>query len=301
MVISNHGITMNDQQPWTVLRLLQWTTDYLEQHGSHSPRLDAEVLLAKAMDCQRIELYTSFDQVAGDDARDAFRSLVKRRAEGAPVAYLVGEKEFYSRSFAVTPDVLVPRPETEFVVIELLDLVSDERRGAVVRILDIGTGSGVIAICAAAELPKAMLTAVDISAAALDVAIRNAVQHSVDDRVVFLQSDLFAAVPTGPPFDFIVSNPPYVSQAEFEQLEGTVKDHEPTAALVAGQRGTEVAARIIAESADHLVAGGWLILEVSPMTADAVVDMIASNGHFAEPTVRVDLAQLARVVKAQRK
>jgi release factor glutamine methyltransferase len=197
--------------------------------------------------------------------------------------------------------VLVPRPETEFVVIELLDLVPDERRDSVVRILDIGTGSGIIAICAAAELPKAMVTAVDISPAALDVAIRNAVQHSVDDRVAFLQSDLFDAVPSDPPFDFIVSNPPYVSQSEFEQLDRTVKDHEPTAALIAGALGTEVIARIIAESTDRLIVGGWLILEVSPMISGAVVNLLADSGQFDEASVRLDLAQLPRVVKAQRK
>ena len=280
--------------------MLQWTTEYLKDHGSESARLDAEVLLAKAMDCQRIELYTSFDQVASDEVRNVFRSLVKRRADGMPVAYLVGEKEFYSRSFAVTQDVLVPRPETEFVVIELLDLVPNNRRDSVLRILDIGTGSGIIAICAAAELPKAMVTAVDISPQRWIVAIRNAVQHAVDDRVAFLQSDLFAAVPTDPPFDFIVSNPPYVSQAEFEALDGTVRDHEPTVALIAGNRGTEVIARIIRDSADRLVSGGWLVLEVSPTTSAAVLDLLAGSNRFAEPSVRMDLAQLPRVVKAQR-
>jgi release factor glutamine methyltransferase len=291
---------MNDQLPWTVLRLLQWTTDFLQQHGSQSARLDAEVLLAKAMDCQRIDLYTSFDHVASQDVRDVFRSFVKRRADGMPVAYLVGEKEFYSRSFAITPDVLVPRPETEFVVVELLDLIPDQRRDAAMRILDVGTGSGILAICAAAELPQAVVTAVDISSAALDVAIRNAVRHAVDGRIAFVESDLFAAVPADSAFDFIISNPPYISLAEFEQLDRSVKDHEPTTALVAGQQGTEVIARIIEDSTKRLAPGGWLIVEISPAIADAVVDLFDSQPDFESASVRMDLAQRPRVVKAQR-
>src|SRR5438874_5680708 len=142
-------------ESWTVLRLLSWTTEYLKSHGSHSPRLDAEVLLARARGCERIMLYTAFDQVVEDETRAKFRELVKRRADGAPVAYLVGSREFYSLSFRVTPDVLIPRPETEFVVVTLLDLVQRSTAEPPLRIADIGNGSGVLAVCEPKHLQPA--------------------------------------------------------------------------------------------------------------------------------------------------
>ncbi len=178
---------------WTVGRLLQWTTDYLKGHGSDSPRLDAEVLLAEALGCQRIELYTTFDDVPGEEARTAFRELVRRRAEGTPVAYLVGRREFYSLSFRVTPDVLIPRPETELLVIRLFDLL-DARPDPAARctIADVGTGSGIIAVCAAKHRGNIRVTAIDRSAAALAVARANAVEHGVEKRIELVESDLFA-------------------------------------------------------------------------------------------------------------
>src|SRR5215471_3747319 len=151
---------MSQSEHWTIGRLLTFTTDYLQQHGSDSPRLDAEILLATARGCKRIELYTSFDQVADDNTRAAYRELVRRRAEGMPVAYLVGKREFYSLSFRVTPDVLIPRPETELLVIRLSDLAKQmETPECQLQIADIGTGSGIIAISAAKQLPHANLTA----------------------------------------------------------------------------------------------------------------------------------------------
>jgi release factor glutamine methyltransferase len=292
---------MNDPSTWTVLRLLEWTTGYLQDQGSASARLDAEVLLAKAMNCQRIELYTSFDQEASQETRGIFRELVKQRAAGMPVAYLVGEKEFYSRSFVVTPDVLVPRPETEFVLIELLDQIADANKSAPVRILDVGTGSGILAVCAAVELPSATVTAIDISTAALDVARENAARHQVQDRITFLHGDLFEAIPADVSYDYIISNPPYVGQSEFETLEATVRDYEPNVALVAGAAGTEIIDRIVPGAAERLVSGGWLILEVSPTICELAVQSIVSEGSFDQPSTRLDLAQLPRVVKARRK
>src|SRR5439155_10069688 len=146
-------------EEWTILRLLTWTTDYLKSHGSDSPRLDAEVLLAHARDCERIMLYTAFDEVVADEIRANFRELVKRRGEGAPVAYLVGKREFYSLSFRVTPDVLIPRPETEFLVIRLLDRADGLPVGTCPAIADVVTGSGIVAVCAAKSLPHSRVTA----------------------------------------------------------------------------------------------------------------------------------------------
>src|SRR5262245_54894920 len=164
-------------ESWTILRLLAWTTDYLKSHGSESPRLDAEVLLAHARGCERIMLYAAFDQVIDEAIRSKFRELVKRRAEGVPVAYLVGKREFYSLSFRVTPDVLIPRPETEFVVVAALDALKEISKSQVENqplVADVGTGSGAIAVAIAKHAPHAKTVATDISSAALAIAKENA-------------------------------------------------------------------------------------------------------------------------------
>lgn len=288
--------------PWTIGRLLTWTADYLRQHGADSPRLDAEILLAEARGCQRIELYTAFDQPADETTRTAFRQLVRRRAEGTPVAYLVGRREFYSLNFRVTPDVLIPRPETELVVVTLLDRVKEASfpLDHTITIADVGTGSGVLAVCAALHVPRSRVTATDISPAALDVARQNAAEHKVADRVEFLESDLFAAVEPGRRFDFVLSNPPYVSSREMESLPTDVRDHEPRQALLAGPRGTEVIERLIDQAADRLNPGGWLLVELSPMIAPAVETLLADRPEWRlEPTVK-DSAGHARVLQVER-
>ena len=299
-------------EPWTVGRLLQWTTDYLKDHGSESPRLDAEVLLAHALGCQRIELYTAFEDTPGEEARSAFRALVRRRAEGVPVAYMVGRREFYSLSFRVTPDVLIPRPETELLVVAVLDLAKTYspiplgegpgmRVGRELAIADVGTGSGVIAICLAKHLPTCRVTAVDLSPAALAVAEENAREHGLSDRIDFLRSDLLAAVPREQAFDFIVSNPPYVTSAEMDGLAADVRKHEPRMALEAGPRGGEVVERLVVEASDRLRPGGHLLMEISPTIHDAVRAILESDARFdLAPTIK-DLARLPRVVQARKK
>jgi release factor glutamine methyltransferase len=289
-------------EPWTIGRLLTWTTDFLKQQNAEMPRLDAEVLLAAARGCRRIDLYTAFDQVADEATREAFRELVRRRAEGTPVAYLVGHKEFYSLSFRVTPDVLIPRPETELLVVRLLDLVKG--RGPAdqkVSIADVGTGSGIIAVCAARHLPEARLTAVELRPEALEVARANAADHGVAGRIEWIESDLFAAVPAARSFDFVVSNPPYVSLAEFDKLHPTVKNYEPRPALVAGPCGTEVIERLVPQAAERLLAGGWLLIEVSPMIEPAVRELLAANATLElAPTIK-DLAGLPRIAQARKR
>jgi release factor glutamine methyltransferase len=291
---------MSQSEPWTIGRLLTWTTDYLKQHGSDSPRLDAEVLLAEARKCKRIELYTAFAENADEPTRTAFRELVRRRAEGAPVAYLVGKREFYSLSFRVTPDVLIPRPETESLVVRLLDLAKGPRDGEI-KILDVGTGSGIIAICAAKHLPEAHITAIDSSPAALEIARQNAADHAVADRIEFIESNLLSTLPAEQKFNIIASNPPYVSEAEFATLSPSVKNFEPRPALVAGPRGTEVIEQLVPQAAQHLAAHGWLLIEVSPMIEPAVRETISSHGQFElAPTIK-DPAGHPRIVQAQLK
>ena len=291
---------MSQGETWTIGRLLGWTADYLKQHGSHSPRLDAEVLLANAAGCQRIELYTRFEEPAGDDLRTRFRDLVRRRSEGMPVAYLVGRREFYSLSFRVTPDVLIPRPETEFLVIALLDRIRQQAPPATIRVADVGTGSGIIAICTAKYAPQAKVTAIDTSPAALEVARGNAADLGVAERIEFVHSDLFAALGAEQRFDFIASNPPYVSDGEYENLDRDVKNFEPRLALIAGPQGTSVIERLIPQAADRLESGGSLLLEISPMLEDKVRRLIAADSRFALDATIKDLAGHARVIAARR-
>lgn len=289
---------MSQSESWTVGRLLEWTTDFLKARGADSPRLDAEVLLAEALNCRRIELYTAFTEIVEQRPRDVFRGLVRQRAEGTPVAYLVGRREFYSLSFRVTPDVLIPRPETEFLVITLLDRAGGESRP--IRICDVGTGSGIIAIAAAVHLPQARVTAVDICPKALDVAKANAREHGVDDRIEFIQSDLFKAVPADRRFDFIVSNPPYITEAEMDGLARDVSEYEPRGALVAGPRGTEVIERLLPGAVERLLPGGRLLIEIGPTIHDAVVELIAATAGLRPAETVKDLARLPRVVQAVR-
>jgi release factor glutamine methyltransferase len=292
---------MSQAEVWTIGRLLTWTTDFLKQHGSESPRLDAEVLLAKAKGCQRIQLYTAFDQPADDITRTAFRELVKRRAEGMPVAYLVGQREFFSLPFRVSPDVLIPRPETETMVVRVIDLVNQEfTASSDLKIADVGTGSGIIAITVAKHLPNVRVTALDSSAAALGIARQNAAAHVVLERIEFVESDLFAKLPAGETFNIIVSNPPYVSEPEFATLLPSVRDFEPRLALVSGPMGTEIVERLVIESQGRLRTGGWLLIEISPMIEAKVRQIISSIKAYELHAILKDSAGLPRVVQAKR-
>jgi release factor glutamine methyltransferase len=280
---------------WTVGRLLGWTADWLAARGSESPRLDAEVLLAHVRGCQRIELYTAFGTPVDEPQRGRFRELVKRRGDGEPVAYLVGSREFFSLPFRVNADVLVPRPETEGLVVRVLDLC---RGLAAPRIADVGTGSGAIAVTLARHLPQASLVATDISPGALEVARDNAARHGVADRVSFVHCDLLDDPQGVGPWDVIVSNPPYVREDEFAALPRDVRQHEPRTALVSGPTGVEVIARLAAVAAERLAAGGWLVVEVGPAAA-AEAAIAAQAGLTPGPTLS-DLAGLPRIVQARR-
>lgn len=331
-------------EPWTIGRLLSWTVEYLTKHGAENPRLDAEVLLAHARGCRRIDLYAAYGEIAADATRTSFRELVKRRADGTPVAYLVGHREFYSLDFEVTPDVLIPRPETEHLVIALLDSVkarsvenresghedtstrSDKAEAAnqssggekeevlsseksqgqrntphpPLTIADIGTGSGILAVCAAKYLPTARVTAVDISTAALAVASRNAERHGVADRIEFVESDLFANVAADKRFDFIISNPPYITTREMADLPKDVREHEPHQALEAGVDGMSVIKPLIEQASDRLKTGGTLLIEISPMLAAAVEQLVDQAPTLTLGTTICDLAGHKRVVHAEK-
>ncbi len=291
---------MTQTQPWTVGKLLEWTTEYLRKNGSDSARLDAEVLLAHARHCQRIQLYTAFDQEPSEQERAAFREMVRRRAEGTPVAYLVGYKEFYSLPFVVSPDVLIPRPETEHVVIEALDCAKRRatHKPAIagsIRVADLCTGSGCIAVALAKHLPGSKIVAGDVSPKAAYVARGNVERHQVQDRVEVIESDLFANL-GNQRFDIVVSNPPYITEDEYAVLPRSVKEHEPKLALVAADEGMAIIDRLLQETPEHLEEVGWLIFEISPMLATVVAQRIASNSQWTLEKIAKDLAGHPRVV-----
>jgi release factor glutamine methyltransferase len=293
--------TQTNENPWTVLRLLEWTTDFFKQKGSDSARLDAEILLAHARECSRVELYTAFAEVPTEEQRTAFREMIRRRAEGTPVAQLVGYKEFYSLQFRVDENVLIPRPETEHLVIEALDVV--KTLGVTdrpIQIADIGTGSGAIAVTLAKQLPDAQLTAVDRSEAALKIASWNAEKHSVESQITFTISDLLSSIDSPEQFDIICSNPPYVSESEFVELDPTVRDFEPREALVSGPSGTETIERIFHECSDRLRPGGRLIIELSPMIADKCEQMAIDHDAFSDQRFIKDLEGNRRILSVAR-
>lgn len=288
---------MTETTLWTVGKLLEWTANYLAQNGSESPRLDAEVLLAHARQCQRIQLYTSFNEEPKEEEKKAFRELVRRRKEGEPVAYLVGSKEFYSLRFLVSPAVLIPRNETEYAVIEVLDRAKEFREGPL-RIADVCTGSGCIAVAIAKHQPSAQITALDISPEALKVAQQNISLNQVESQIRLLESDLLSAVP-GEQFEIIVSNPPYVSESEYQALAPSVRLFEPKLALVADQDGMAIIERLGKEARDHLVEGGYWIFELSPMLSERVTQWFAQHACWKLDRIVKDLAGHPRIAVAK--
>ncbi len=282
---------------WTVGGLLQWTEQFFGQKGVESPRLDAQILLAHILGCDRIHIYTRFSEEVGEDRRSRFRELVRRRVEGCPVAYLVGRKEFYKLSFEVSPAVLIPRPATESLVVRALEVLKPM---AAPRVLDVGTGSGCIAVSIAKQHPGATIMAVDVSGEALAIARRNAERHGVASRIQFVAGDLYANLTGTGPFDLVLSNPPYIPSATIPELASGVRDHEPRLALDGGPDGLAVFARLISGAPGRLASGGWLLVEIGfDQEADAVRQLAAVTGLVPGPTIR-DADGHPRVVTARR-
>lgn len=281
-------------ETWTVRRLLTWTEDFLRKKGFESPRLEAQILLAHALGCSKIDLYVRHEEEPPEAKRTAFRDMIKKRSEGMPVAYLVGFREFYSLPFAVSPAVLIPRPETETLVLQALGVLASATSP---RVLDVGTGSGCIAISIARQKKSAQITAVDVSADALAIASANAAKHGVADRVTTMQGDLFGAV-VGRMFDLIVSNPPYIAHAEFAGLDQGVRDFEPRQALDGGVDGLDFYRRIASEASNYLKPGGTLLVEIGVTQGPAVQELLTT--HIGPGKTYPDQAGRPRVVSAKR-
>ncbi|MFP4215603.1 MAG: peptide chain release factor N(5)-glutamine methyltransferase [Phycisphaerae bacterium] len=283
--------------PWTVLRLLEWTKGHFQQKDVHDPRLGAEVLLAHVLGCERIELYTRFDYEPTQDELTAFREMVKRAANHEPVAYLTGKKEFYSLPMIVTPDVLIPRPETEILVEQALKyLPCDDEPTA----WDACTGSGCVAMAIAVNAPSAKVLATDISPEAVAVAQRNADALGLSDRVRCMEADM-AILPEAAtdwaPFDVITANPPYVTKGDW--IAPSVA-HEPDIALYADDEGLAMLRRLFAEAADAVKPGGVLISEFSFNQGAAVREIIENLPAWDDATFLVDHQGLERTVVARR-
>jgi release factor glutamine methyltransferase len=287
------------EQVWTLGALLDWTAKHLAQKDIDTARLDAEVLLAHVVGCKRIDLYgMRYAEIASPQVRRQFRELIQRRLEGCPVAYLVGRKEFYGLELKVAPAVLIPRPDSEHVVIECLALA---KMMVHPRVVDIGAGSGNLPIAIAKHHSTAEVTAIDRSAEALMIAQENAAKHDVAQRIRFLQGDLFAPLGSEEQFHFIVSNPPYIADEDMAKLPVGVREYEPHQALQGGPGGFVVFDRLIAESRSRLLSGGHLIIEIgTPQERPARERLTSFAELILAPTI-YDFSGHPRVLRAQKK
>jgi release factor glutamine methyltransferase len=282
----------------TVGETLREGVQRLERAAVPSAPLAAELLLIHVLGRDRAWLY-AHPEIPIDPAQaEAFFSLTNKRAAGTPTQYLTGKQEFWGLDFEVTSDVLIPRPETEHVVEVALARIGESRRSAPLRVADIGTGSGCLAVALAKELPQAKIFATDISAAALAIASRNAAGHNVTDRITFVECNLLDGIHDHAPFDVIVSNPPYVARKDTQSLPIDVREHEPQIALFAGEDGMAIYPPLIAQAATHLAAGGLLVLELGCGLFEAVSDLLEARRGWTRVSATQDLAGIPRVISA---
>lgn len=292
---------MSAMETWTIKKLLEWVSGYLENKGVDSPRLSAELLLCDVLRLERIQLYTLYDRVVEPPQLVALRALVKRAGEHEPVAYLVGRCEFYSLPLTITADCLIPRPETEHLV-EMAILFLRNRTGQQ-HVLDLCTGSGCIAAAIAKNVENVQIAATDISDAALKVAAENIEKLMLTEKVQLLCGDLFDPIMEGlddGKFDLIVSNPPYVSESEYEALDKNVKEYEPTHALLAGVDGLDVYKRIAEKIDDFLKPDGALMMEIGYAQGKAVRELLENAGCFKTITIEKDFANNDRIAIAKK-
>lgn len=278
-------------ETWTVRALLGWAREWLEKKGVESPRLDAELLLAHALGCERIRLYTDADKPLDAGELAKFKPLIQRRGAREPVAYILGAKEFYGRPFEVGPGVFIPRPETELVV--QLALAALPRTGPA-RVLDLCAGSGAIGVTIAAERPQAEADLVELSPEAASCARRNADRHGGGRARVF-QGDLYAALPPGTQYDVVATNPPYVPTSHAETLAPDIRDHEPHQALFAGDDGLSVLRPIAAGLRGRLRSGGLFVSEIDSGQGPGAAELLRGAG-LSQVKVERDLAGLDRLV-----
>ncbi len=264
----------------------------LEAADTPSPRLSAELLLMFTLNCDRAYLFTYPERELTADEQSRYDEAIARRCHGEPAQYITGHQEFYGRDFVVSPAVLIPRPETEHLIEAVLELAPRE---GCWEVLDVGTGSGCIAITLAKEFPRMKVAAVDISPEALEIAQANAAR--LEAQVEFRQSDLLSAIESGRQFDMIVSNPPYVGECEADKVQRQVKDFEPHVAVFGGQRGMDIIHRLVPQAWKHLKPGGYFLMEIGYSIADPVHEVMRGWAGFK---VIPDLQGIPRVVVARK-
>ncbi len=277
---------------WTLLKLLRWTTGFFRDKGIDNPRLDAELLIAEVLGLDRVGIYLNYDRPVIATELATIKPLIKRRGQREPLQYLLGRTEFWSLDFKVTPAVLIPRADTEILVEEALKKAAD-----LGELLDIGTGSGAVALSFASEKVNWKVTALDISVAALEVAAENTRDHALDDRCQCVLGDLVQLPEKA--FDLVVSNPPYISETEYPELMPEVRDHEPEQALLARENGLDCYRKIAAQAQKILKPGGWLLLEIGYQQQQAVEELLDDAG-LTEIYCRQDYASNPRVVAGRR-
>ncbi|ADI03039.1 MAG TPA: peptide chain release factor N(5)-glutamine methyltransferase [Syntrophothermus lipocalidus] len=281
------------QEPWTVKSLLEWTTGYFRRKNIAEPRLEAELLLAYVLGIDRVGLYVNYYQPVNQDERSCYREIIKRRVQGEPVAYLTGKKEFFSLEFDVSPEVLIPRAETEVMVEKAIAI--GRGMGGSLWVADVGTGCGAIAIALAVYLPNARIVAIDISSAAVELARKNARRYQVHDRIDFMVGDLLT--PLGQDnagLDIVVANLPYVPTNEWENLALEVKEFEPRIALDGGADGLAYYRRLMPQARQCLREGGYILVEIAWNQGPAMLSLM--QHFFDEVEVGQDLAGRDRVV-----
>ena len=276
--------------------MLQTTAQYLGEKGIPSPRLDAELLLARVLGMSRVQLYCAFDRPLRIAEVDFMRGFVRRRAKGEPVAYLLGEKEFYGLPFFVDSRVLIPRPETEHLVDRALEIIGTDESA---RVMDIGTGSGAISVALAVHRPNIEIFATDISRPSLEVAAQNAKAHGVESKIHFIEGDLFADCPG--PFSLIVSNPPYIDRACSASLAPDVLDFEPAGALFAEDGGMAVVQRIIGQAPPYCAEGAVCLIEIGHDQADRAARAAEEKGSYRSVTFIKDYSGRRRIMELRPK
>jgi len=294
----SNGMPMTET--WTILKLLEWSTQYFRDKKIESARLDAELLLGHILGLSRVQLYTQFDRLLNSEELQRYKILFKRRSEREPLAYLLGKKEFFSMEFEVSPDVLIPRPETELLVEEAIQYAMKSQTGSAdLHILDLGTGSGCIAIALAKKFSQASITALDISEAALTWAQKNAKKHGVEKQIRFIKTDFLEFLPESALYDLILSNPPYIATLEIPNLAPELR-FEPNAALDGGADGLQFYRKLLPWAFKNLQKKGQAYFEMGDKQAKALEEL-ATNTGFQKISILKDYAGNPRVLSLSNK
>ena len=286
----------NTGESWTILRMILWSAEYLKNKGVETGRLDAEWLLAAALGVDRLQLYLKYDRPLSSEEREAFKPLLRRRAGREPLQYIIGRTGFRELELKTDPRVLIPRPETEVLVQEVLDWAS----AGAESVWDMGTGAGAVALSLATEGTWTRVVATDVSPEALSVAADNAERYDLGGHVEFREGSLFEPLEEGERFDVIVSNPPYIAEGEKGELQPEVRDWEPPEALFAGEDGLDVIRQLVAGAPKHLLSGGLLALECGLGQAEGIAADVQATGAFGAVRIRADLTGRPRFVTAER-